>query len=430
MKPVAFVVGLILTASICLGQTSAPASAPASGPAIATSEVVPTIPWDQAGDFIGKEVFAVGKVVRSSKIKAGHVFLNFDTDRNSKGLVIFIRKESVEKFPGKPEQTYRDRMIKVRGFVIEFKNAPEIAVTSPDQIQLLDDGAALPPPASKPAVRKRFAGNVVTIGSYNLLNLFDDVNDPYTNDEGTPAKPRAELEALARSIRALDADVLAVVEVENRGILQKFVDAFLEDMGYEVVLFEGNDLRGIDVGLLSRVPVGEVISHRHMKFKEASGKPTRFMRDLLQVRLRPENALPFDVFVVHYKSKGGEDNGGAATRLAEAVETRYVIDNMLNERSDARFVICGDYNDTIDSEPLKALISTGPMALTTFIGDLPSNETITFNQPPHLSMIDFILASPAMAKTYVSKSYHVRVGGSPEKTGSDHNPVVAQFKLD
>ena len=44
-----------------------------------------------------------------------------------------------------------------------------------------------------------------------------------------------------------------------------------------------------------------------------------------------------------------------------------------------------------------------------------------------LSMIDFILASPAMAERYLPRSYRIPQGSS-ETLGSDHNPVIAKFK--
>jgi endonuclease/exonuclease/phosphatase family metal-dependent hydrolase len=102
---------------------------------------------------------------------------------------------------------------------------------------------------------------------------------------------------------------------------------------------------------------------------------------------------------------------------------------LLRTNPEARFVVCGDFNDTIDSDPLKTILGSGPAALTPFVRELPP-DTITYNLPPHLSMIDFILASPAMARDYVPRSYQVITGGSPSLTGSDHNPVVARFRLE
>ncbi len=424
MKNVLRVLLVVWVAGLAVGQTAPLAPEPPIRP----EEALPTIPWQEAGAYLGREVFLLGKVEQSSRARTGHAFLNFDTKRGS-SVVIFISKDSYDRFPEPPEKAYRGKFIRVRGFVTEFKGAPQIAVGKPESIEVLPESTPLPTVSSRPSVRPAASGDTITIGSYNVLNLFDSVDDAYTQDEGTAPKPRDEIEALARSIRNLRADVLVLAEVENRGVLRQFVDAFLSDMGYEVVLFEGNDTRGIDVAVLSRLPVGNVTSHRHLQFEDARGKPMRYQRDLLQVQIRPTGREPFEVFAVHLKSKGGDDDGGIDVRMGEARQTRRILDELLQRRPDARFVVCGDFNDTIDSEPLRTIIGTGPTALATFVSDLSPDETITYNQPPHLSMIDFILASPTMAQSYVADSYHVMVGGSPKTTGSDHNAVVARFRL-
>lgn len=412
-----------LAPAVGLAQTTAPAEAP-----IPEAQTTPTVAWKDAGLVLGRQAYVVGKIERTGKARSGHVFLNFSEQRGS--ATIFIRKENVHNFAQPPEKFYRDKMVRVKGFVTEFKGAPEIAIAGPDAIDVLPDDTPLPAtpdlpaPASRPAI-----GDTITIASYNVLNLFDAVDDPYTNDQTTAPKPRRELQAIAQSIRDLNADVLGLVEVENRGYLQQFVDVYLADMGYEVVLYEGNDLRGIDVAVLSRLPVGPVTSYRHIRFPDAEGSPIRYQRDLLRVRIEPPAAPPFDVFVVHLKSKGGEENGGLSIRLGEARQIRRTFDEILTREPDGRFVILGDFNDTFDSEPLQAIVGTGTNALISFIPELPPGETVTYNQAPHLSMIDFILASPAMARAYVPQSYRIITGGSPETTGSDHNPVVARFKL-
>lgn len=429
------------------GQTIAPSAAPQPAPSpgegsqpprsareeptpaqLGTSEVLPAISWRDAGAYQGKEVFLIGKIVRTGRSRTGHVFLNFDQDyRNT--TTIFIRKENAAKFPEPPQKAFRDKVVKVRGFIYEVKGQPNLSLASPDYITLLPDDTPLPAPSTRPATpaTRPVPGDTITVGSYNVLNLFDAADDPYTADETTPPKPQPELEALARSIRTLNADVLALAEVENRGVLQQFVDLYLSDMNYQAVLLEGNDMRGIDVAVLSRLPVGPVTSHRHLRFPDTDGRPTHFQRDLLQVRIEPPDGAPFDLFVVHLKSKGGEDDGGLEIRLPEARQIRAILDARLNADPDAAFLIAGDFNDTIDSRPLQALIGSGPTALATFINDLPFESRVTYNRPPHRSMIDFILASPAMARRYVSESYKI-VPGSPETTGSDHNPILAQFR--
>jgi endonuclease/exonuclease/phosphatase family metal-dependent hydrolase len=421
------------------GEPAPPAAtqpfAPEEEAPIKLAESVETIPWTDAGKFLDREVFAVGRVVRTGRSKTGHVFLNFD--RQDKGsLTIFIHKDNVKNFPKNPGAAYRDTLVRVHGFVYDHQGTPNISASGPGDIAVLPDSTPLPAPVaasspaeSAPATWTLPADGTITLGTYNTLNLFDNWDDPYSADAATDAKPRAQVEALARSIRTLNADVLALEEVENRGYLQRFNRAFLRDMGYEVVEFEGNDNRGIDVALLSRLPVGPVTSHRHLVFADGAGRPMRLRRDLLEVRLEPPGALPFEVFVVHLKSKGGEENGGADTRIGEARLIRKVLTERLAADPRACFVICGDFNDSIESEPVKIIIGEGDAALKTFVADLPADGRISFNQPPFLSMIDFVFASPAMAGHYAAGSYRIVGGGSPEATGSDHNPVVMKFRI-
>lgn len=408
--------------------TPGPADA-ARAEAIRIDEALETIPWQSAASFLDQEVFVVGRVARAGR-STGHIFLNFDkADRDS--LTLFIHRSSVDNFAQPPDKLFQGKVVRARGFVYEYNGKPNLAIKVPADIEILPDATPLPPvrePVAPTPVAAP-ADGAITIASYNVLNLFDAHDDPYSADSASDVKPRAELEALARSIRKLNADVIGLQEVENRGILQRFVRVFLRDMNYEVVAFEGNDNRGIDVALLSRLPVGPVTSHRHVDFEDAQGKPMRFRRDLLQARIEPPGAPAFDVYVVHLKSKGGVPEGGADTRMGEARAIAAVLHQRLAADPQARFVICGDFNDTIDSEPVTAIMGTNGRALRTFIDDLPEDGRVSYNQPPFLSMIDFILASPAMADTYVAGSYQIITGGSPETTGSDHNPVVARFKL-
>ena len=398
-------------------------------PTIALEEVMPTIRLEDAEKFMGKEVFFIGRVARTGKSDSGHVFLNFGEGDSGPRLTGFIRNFVVEKFAQPPDVLFEGKTVKIRGDLYVFRGAPNISIGAPSHVTVVADDAV--PPGRDPSVAARPpVGEVLTIACYNMLNLFDVYDDPYHSDEGTAAKPRPALEMLAESIRALDADVLALVEVENRTILEHFNKALLAGMGYEhVVLTEGNDRRGIDVALLSRVPVGPVTSYRHLRFPDANGESIiSFRRDLLQVRIEPEDGLPLDIFVVHFKSKGGSEDEGLSLRLAEARATREIMDRILAQDAQATFLVCGDFNDFIDSESLTALIGSGDTALVSFVEELPEDGRVTYNQEPYISMIDFILASPAMAQRYESGSYRI-TPGSPETTGSDHNPVVARFRI-
>jgi hypothetical protein len=82
---------------------------------------------------------------------------------------------------------------------------------------------------------------------------------------------------LAARIKAIDADVLALQEVESIEALEEFVDEERLDEYRHLVLVEGNDERLIDVALMSRFPIGAVTSWRTAPTRtaRASGRSSR-----------------------------------------------------------------------------------------------------------------------------------------------------------
>ena len=392
----------------------------------ADDEIIPVdaglrvIDWRDAGKYLDQEVIVQGKIVAASNI--GKIcFLNFDQARSFTAVIF---KPSFGNFPKPPEYIYAGKLVRMHGVITQHKGNPQIEITKPEQITILE---ALEPIPDAPAAVKRVTTSVVTLATYNVLNLFDDDDDPYHRDEGTRPKPKTELEKLAETIRKVDADILAMQEVENRGYLEHFVRAMLPDMGYKyIVSFDGNDRRGIECAVLSRLPVGPVTSYRHIRFSDGSGGTMGFRRDLLRVRIEPTGLPCFDIFVVHLKSKRGGETSDHI-RSAESRQARKILDGLLIEDEKARFVLCGDFNDTWDSGPMKIIRGEGKAALKSFLND-PPKDVVTFNKPPYRSVIDFILCSPAMAQCYVPKSCRV-IDGTVKSSGSDHNPVVIQFDL-
>lgn len=412
---------LLFALLACIPTLVPPAAIRADEPAIRADEGLPLIDWKDAGKFVGKEVVVQGRIEATGRAKT-LIFLNFDRGRS---FTAIIRKKNESDFPKPPDAMYMGKLVQIRGRISVFRDKPQIEVSSPDQVKIVDAPGETRA-ADQPAVRHDFDGTA-TIATYNVLNLFDAHDDPYHDDEGTPQKPREELQKLAETIRKVNADVLALEEVENRGILEDFNRAMLGDLGYEhVVCIESNDGRGIDCAVLSRFPVGPVTSYRHLRFDDTRGGKTRFRRDLLRVRIEPPNATAFDVYVVHLKSKRGGDTT-EHVRMAETGAIRRILDEELARDADARFVLCGDFNDTWDSNPIKQLRGSGAGELKAFVTEIPK-DTPTYNKAPYRTMIDFIFCSPAMARQYVAKSIHV-VEGSVATSGSDHNPVVMKFNV-
>ncbi len=379
------------------------------------------VSWEDADEFIGQMVSVVGRVERVGHATRIH-FLNFHESRRD-AFTIVIYQEHLELFPGSLEELYLHKIVRVQGQVTQYRDTPQIRVTSPTQIEVL----AVWPDLTKPPSPAKVASDRFRVGTFNVENLFDDLDDPYAADETTPAKPREDLARLAQTIRQLDADILALQEVESRGYLEQFTHTFLADAGYrEVIHYEGNDQRGIDVAMLSRFPIESVTSYRHAAFEDEQGRNQRFRRDLLRVTVQPPRGESFEVWCIHLKSSGDDARTSEPIRSAEAQKIRALYDQTIDAKPGARILLLGDFNDTLESRSLRILLGSERLSLQTLLQDLPFEQRVTYNQGPHRSMIDFILASPAMADTYVGDSYRI-YHGDPETHGSDHNPVVADF---
>ena len=109
----------------------------------------------------------------------------------------------------------------------------------------------------------------ITIAFYNQENLFDTQNDPDKNDEEflpsselnwTKERYQHKLTNMASVIQKLgDADgpeLLGVCEIENRKVLEDLAaQPSIKDRNYQVIHFEGPDVRSIDVALLYKPAV-------------------------------------------------------------------------------------------------------------------------------------------------------------------------------
>ena len=290
-------------------------------PAASTIDAVegrPQVSWEDADEFIGQIVSVVGRVERVGHATRIH-FLNFHESRRD-AFTVVIYQDHLELFPDSLEELYLHKIVRVQGLVTQYRETPQIRVTSPMQIEVLDAW----PDLTKPPPPARVASDRFRVGTFNVENLFDDLDDPYAADETTPAKPREDLTRLARTIRQLDADILALQEVESRGYLEQFTHAFLADAGYqEVIHYEGNDQRGIDVAVLSRFPIESVTSYRHATFEDEQGRNQRFRRDLLRVTVQPPRGESFEVWCVHLKSSGDDAQTSEPIRSAECRKSEH-----------------------------------------------------------------------------------------------------------
>lgn len=282
--------------------------------------------------------------------------------------------------------------------------APSASVAAPAT-------AAAFTPASAPGQEAGF-----TLASWNVENFFDRWDDPYRRDEVTkPAYVNAaRQQRCAAVLRELDADVVALQEVENRFLLQEFVDTHLADMGYTVVHVEGNDTRGIDCALLTRVPVRAVTSYQHRRFPTADGQSIGFRRDLLRVSLGAP--VDGDVYVVHLKSQHGDEEADVI-REAESAEILRIVDENAAGRDAYRAVVIGDFNEVPEMPTIGTLLAGG------LVDPMAGTEAITYNREPYRTRIDFALLTPALREGMAEAVVVDALDGHRLESCSDHYPL-------
>lgn len=269
----------------------------------------------------------------------------------------------------------------------------------------------------------------LSVATFNVQNYFDAEDDPFKlDDTPSPAEVRAKTHLIGRALRLLDADVVALQEVENKKILQKLVDDELSDEGYrEVRLVEGNDPRGIDVALLSRRTVRSVKSHKDDRFGGSDGRTHAFSRDCLEVALDAAASRTLVLLVNHLKASRSSDGPKAAQRrLAQAHRVREIAAGLMAEQADRWVAVVGDLNDTPASEPLRALTDADP-PLEDVLRDVSGSarNTVGFGGG---KQFDYILMSPALHGALVAGSAKVD-RRSAFDDASDHFPVRAEFRL-
>ncbi len=158
-------------------------------------------------------------------------------------------------------------------------------------------------------------------------------------------------ENTGKVIRGVKADVACIVEADDRPGLKRFdTDVLRSKYRYEMLL-DGNDQRGIDVGLYSKFPLGGIWTHMF----DGSSRSKTFSRDCPEYEVKLPNGKSLYVLCNHLKSKGYDVSGTASARRKRQAKAIAEILKEYDLKNDW-VVVAGDLNDTPDSAPLKPLM--------------------------------------------------------------------------
>lgn len=203
----------------------------------------------------------------------------------------------------------------------------------------------------------------------------------------------------AMVMRDVAPDVLGVVEAENRVALKAFSSVVLDAVGAEplprVMVIDGNDDRGIDVGIMARAGFEIDQIRSHVDDTDADGEI--FSRDCPEYAITTPSAARLVVLVNHLKSKGfgrAADSNAKRMRQAKRVAEIYA---RLRDGGEANVAVLGDLNDIPGSAPLAPLLDD------TDLRDISAHPDFTDDGRPGTyangtkgNKLDYVLLSPGL----------------------------------
>ena len=321
---------------------------------------------------------------------------------------------------------------------------------------------------------------LLRITTFNLENLFtrySSIDDPLvpgnprvaitgitsTNYQGNPlsrALTVLQRNNTARAILDCQPDILAVQEVENLWTLRLFNDQYLSGYFDRMLLIEGNDGRGIDVGFCIRKGYNATILgiRTHMDDLDPSDSNascvTRyynevtnevqvtgalFSRDCLEVDVEV-GSTPLTFLVTHLKAQDGK-KASNTRRLEQA--TRLAGIARLTTQGGRRPIVVGDLNEDFAAapsnlKPLKDLI--GGVLSDPFQGD-SDGWTHFYVAGNEISRLDYILVDSRLevvSKSILRKGITLKCAlageryptiGYVDTEASDHCPVTVTLQL-
>ena len=301
----------------------------------------------------------------------------------------------------------------------------------------------------------------LSVMCWNVENFFDWRNDSLTVSDAefssrgerhwTWRRFQAKANAFAKALFWVEAetgrlpDIVGLEEVENAFVLRQVLQkTALRKTDYKYVHYDSPDRRGIDVALLYRSSVLELVDSKPCHLYEAD--TVMATRDILLCVFRhkgPPESPPFAVLVNHHPSKYGGASESDPKRRIAVDRLRFLADSLAAEGID-KIIAGGDFNDTPDNPVFLRL----EPALKPLYSALFRRGEGTIKYDGKWALIDHFYASPALwdsgpsmrilripflltRDTAHSGDKPLRTYTGPRPTGgvSDHLPILLEISF-
>ncbi len=268
--------------------------------------------------------------------------------------------------------------------------------------------------------------DTIYVASWNVENLFDNVDDPKKNDEEFTAAGRKEwtdnriynkMSNLASVIKYMNKgqgpDLIGFMEVEHKSLLEKIAVIFFKERSYKVIGFESPDSRGIDNYIMYDSDKLELIEHNKITVKFYN--KNYVTRDILHGSFNFEGEQ-IDMFVNHWPSRRGGEERSQTRRITAASTLKRYLDSLAIVRNYPNFIIVGDFNDEPDNYSLETILSAGKIDdknkfLYNLAWDKFEDGSGTHHYGKEFNMLDQIIISKflvdAIGIDYINDSFEI-----------------------
>ena len=324
---------------------------------------------------------------------------------------------------------------------------------------------------------------VIRIATFNLENLDDKPDQIPTIDE--------RIVIMKPQLIRLNADILCLQEVNGQEIPAQprallALDRLIANTpytGYNRVSTMTADGRQVyderNLVILSRFAITEHNQYKHDYIPEpsyqkvssvppeAESKSVTWERPIFYAKTTLPNGKTLHVVNLHLKSRilvsvegqkidtytwrtaHGWAEGyfiASMKRVGQALETRVLVDNILDNDDQALIVVCGDFNSTSDNVPVQAIRgdveNTGNGKLSNRVL-IPCEQTVPESSRYSLlhlgkgEMLDHLLVSRSLLAFYNHTEIHneilhdesIAFATDKKYPESDHAPIVAEFNI-
>ncbi len=272
-----------------------------------------------------------------------------------------------------------------------------------------------------------------TIATWNLENYLDQ---PTARRLAKPANAKANVHATLLELRA---DVVALQEMGGTNALHELRGS-LQRNGLDYPYWEHVHARNdeIHLAVLSRFPIVARRPHTNDSFL-LDGRRFFVKRGFVEVDICVSTNYQFTLLAAHLKSK--HHAPGADESLLRLNESRFLrrrVDSLLKAKDDSNLIVLGDFNDIVDSAPLKVILGhrasdplfdTCPREIASLSPSPKANGTAWtyhFSREKSFWRFDYILLSSGMKREWLKDGTHIFTRNNWHEA-SDHRPILATF---